>query len=199
MLLSLAGLSPTADAEDTIQTGDGLLQMTATMPDEARVGEQFTYTVKLTNTSENVTLHDVELRQRTAKGFSIESISITGEKKNRQKNNQKPSEQSNAQQSESASSEQGPSASNSNNRMKIATLKPGESRTIEVTASADEAGELRSCLEIVNYKPAICLIADVVKPELEITKVAPKQADRCNVIELEYTVKNGGTGDVGTF
>lgn len=164
-------------ADETITTGDGLLSLTANMPEEVRVGEEFTYSVKVTNTSDNVTIHDIELKQLKAKGFSVDSTSTESKKAD------------------------GKSDSNAKNHsnMMIAMLKPGESKTINVKASADEEGELRSCLAIVNYIPAICLTSQVIKPQLELTKTAPKQADRCNVIELEYMVKNAGSGDVGPF
>ncbi len=83
--------------------------------------------------------------------------------------------------------------------MAIAMLRPGESRTFQVKAAADNEGELRNCLEIANYKPAICTTSRVMKPELELTKAASKKAHRCDVIELNYVIKNGGSGDVGKF
>ena len=78
-------------------------------------------------------------------------------------------------------------------------LEPGQSQTIQIKAAADKEGQLKSCLQVISYKPSLCLMATVVKPELQLTKKAPKQADRCNQIELTYTVKNDGSGDVGTF
>jgi len=172
-LAAASCVATNTQAEDTITMGDGLLSLTANMPKEVCVGEEFTYTVKVANASENVTLHNIELRQLKAKGFSVDSTSMG------------------TKDSESKKVGKG--------NMKIAVLKPGESKTINVKASADEEGELRSCLAVVNHMPAICLTSQVIKPELELTKVAPKRADRCNVIELEYTVKNGGSGNVGSF
>ncbi|TWU24822.1 Large cysteine-rich periplasmic protein omcB precursor [Novipirellula galeiformis] len=182
-LAAASCIAITAQAEETLSTGDGLLTLTANMPEEVRVGEEFTYTVKITNASDNVTIHDIELKQLKAKGFSVETTS-TGSK--------------DAESRQSVESKQDKKGKR-NSEMKIAMLKPGESKTVNVTASADEVGELRSCLAIVNYMPAICLTSQVVKPQLELTKVAPKQADRCDVIELEYSVKNAGSGDVGPF
>lgn len=169
-------LSP-ASAQDSIQTGDGLIMLQADMPDQTSIGETFTYEVKVTNASDNVVLHDVKLRQRKAKGLSIESVSLKGSQENQ--NQETTSEKS------------------SGKVMMIPTLNPGDSRTFEVKATADEEGELRSCLEIASYTPAICLTTQVVKPQLELTKSAPKISNRCNVIELGYTLKNGGSGDVG--
>ncbi|WP_442511373.1 DUF11 domain-containing protein [Novipirellula sp. SH528] len=175
-----------AQADETITTGDGLLMLRASMPEETRVGESFTYTVEVTNASDNIVLHDIELKQRKAKGLSIESVSVKGE--NAKKQNKKDAKKTTTEKT-----------STSGDSMKIATLTPGQSRTLEVTASADEEGELRSCLEIASYTPALCLSSKVVKPQLELTKTAPEKANRCDVIELEYAVKNGGSGDVGPF
>lgn len=173
-------------ADETIRTGDGLLSLTASMPEETRAGEEFTYQVVVANNSDNVTLHDIELKQLKAAGFSVSSTEIKS-----------PSKSKDSDSDKQATSEK--DRKSSNGTMKISVLKPGESRTIQVKASADEEGELRSCLAIVNYMPALCLTSKVVKPQLELTKVAPEKADRCNVIELEYTVTNGGSGDVGPF
>ena len=182
-------LAGNGHAEETIRTGDGLLSLTADMPEEVRAGEEFTYSVKVSNTSDNVTLHNIKLKQLNAKGFTVDSTSIAS----------KQSESNSDSKSKDDSKSKNDGKNNSKGRMSIAALKPGESKTINVKASADEEGELRSCLAIVNYTPAICLTSRVIKPELELTKTAPKQADRCELIKLEYTVKNGGSGDVGAF
>ncbi len=168
-----------ASAQNMIQTGDGLITLQADMPGETRIGETFTYQVKVTNVSDNVVLHDIKLHQRDAKGLSIESVSMKG------------------QQSDDETSLESGSEKSSDDEMMISTLKPGNSRTFEVQATADEEGELRSCLEIASYTPAICLTTQVSKPLLDLTKNAPEKANRCNVIELVYTLKNGGSGDVG--
>lgn len=207
-IAALACLATSALAQQTVETGDGLLQLSASMPEEARVGEQFTYTIDVTNTSDTVTLHDIRLKHRKAKGFTVESVQVQSKDSSSSNESNKSSQDSetsdeeknsNAGSSSDESSESSDGSKQSHEQIKISTLKPGESRSVEVKASADEEGELRSCLQIVNYMPAICLTSDVVKPELQITKVAPKKANRCNMIELEYTVTNDGSGDLGTF
>ncbi|MFG0261848.1 MAG: DUF11 domain-containing protein [Novipirellula sp. JB048] len=177
-LSASALFSSPVSAQDSIQTGDGLIMLQAEMPDEIRVGESFTYEVKVTNASDNVMLHDVELRQRQTKGLTIESVSMQ-DKRSEDQDKGSTSEKS------------------SDQEMMISMLKPGDSRTFSVKATADEEGELRSCLEIASYTPAICMTSKVVKPQLELTKAAPEKANRCDLIELEYTLKNGGSGDVG--
>ncbi len=187
----------TAQAENSMQTGDGLLMLKADMPKEVRVGEQFSYNVEVINSADNIILHDIKLRQRKAKGFTVESVSMRG-KQDSSQGNEENNQSGSTGNSATDKSGEGQS-SNSKSKMSISTLKPGESRTFVVKASADEEGELRSCLEIASYTPAMCLTSQVVKPQLELTKNAPKESNRCNVIELSYKVKNSGSGDVGKF
>ncbi len=207
-VLAVTFVTP-VNAQDSMRTGDGLLILKASMPQTARVGEQFTYSVEVTNTSENVVLHDVTLEQHKAKGFTVESVSLQGKQENNDDDSDKASsghsddqttqEQQASQQSLKGKSPSNGNSSSGNKSMKIAKLDPGESRTFMVKASADEEGELRSCLQISSYKPALCLTSEIVKPELELTKIAPQQVSRCTMIELNYKVKNGGSGDVGKF
>lgn len=196
-------MTSTAKAEQTVRTGDGMLSVTTTMPEEVRVGQEFTYDVTVMNASDNVTLHDIELKQLAAEGFKVESTSMKTKSakksktqdKDKSKKDNKKNAAKNANDKKNAANE-GDDVADSDS-MKIKMLMPGESRTIEVKATADEGGELKSCLAIVNYIPAICVTSKVVKPELALTKTAPKQASRCDVIELTYTLSNGGTADVG--
>ncbi len=209
----------------TMRTGDGLLKIAADMPSEATKGDQFNYAVQVSNVSDNVVLHQIELKQTTSEGFTIESVSKNqqdgsksgqaqsgqqnksgkdnkqsgknqSEQQSKQKQNQDKN-QGNQQGSKSDSQQSGSQSGISKGHMSIEKLEPGQSETLYVTATAEKEGQLRSCLEIVGYRPAICMTAKVVKPELELTKNAPKKANRCDVIELEYALKNGGTGDVG--
>lgn len=193
----LLSTSSGANAQDSIQTGDGLITLRASMPEQARVGEQFSYDVEVINASDNVMLHDIKLQQRKTKGFTIESISLKGDQGQDEDVNQ--SSESNSDSKSAENNKEDKKSSGSKDSMTIATLKPGDSRTFLVKASADKKGQLRSCLEIVSYTPAICLTSEIVKPELELTKTAPRTANRCNVIELAYQVKNAGTGDIGNF
>ncbi|MCM2369577.1 COG1361 family protein [Aporhodopirellula aestuarii] len=193
-----------ASAQDSMQTGDGLLRLQAAMPDSARVGESFTYEVEVSNTSDNIVLHDIKLKQRKAKGFKIESVSIQGQSSNQDQKKESGNKDKQSPKQNAAKQEQPQDGKQSNrekggstDQMTIATLEPGDSRTFVVKATADQEGELRSCLEISNYTPALCLSSRIVKPELQLTKTAPKKADRCGVIEITYAISNDGSGDVG--
>lgn len=56
-----SGQSPTP-ASQSIRTGDGMLSLQAKLPDQVRIGERFTYDVIVQNATDNVTLHEIELR-----------------------------------------------------------------------------------------------------------------------------------------
>lgn len=204
--VATAGGLGSANADDAMQTGDGLLMIKAAMPDQARVGESFSYNVEVMNASDNIILHDVKLKQSKAKGFTVESVSMQGKSEDcencgeddQQQSQQKSNDNQSTNEKQSKSN-QSKSSESSKDSMTIKQLGPGESRTFVVKASADEEGELRSCLQIASYTPAMCLTSQIVKPQLELTKTAPKEVNRCNVIELTYKVKNGGSGDVGKF
>jgi uncharacterized repeat protein (TIGR01451 family) len=75
----------------------------------------------------------------------------------------------------------------------VGTLAPGETKTKEFTATADEVGNVANCLTVA-YNPTLCLAVTVVKPELKIVKAAPEQALLCQEIVYRYTVTNSGTG-----
>ena len=162
------GSASHAVAADSIQTGDGVIVVSAQMPEEVSIGQSFDYDVTVKNASDNIIVHDLKLKQRKAEGLTVDSVQMQGGEKAAQ-----------------------------GNEMMVSTLKPGDSKTFTVSATADQEGELRSCLEVASYTQAICLTSRVVKPQLELTKNAPAEANRCKVIELEYMLTNGGSGDLG--
>lgn len=78
-------------------------------------------------------------------------------------------------------------------KMMIGTLGPGESKTIKVTGSASQAGELMSCAD-VTYDTSICVATVVVQPALQLTATGPAEVILCDKIPVCYTVSNKGTG-----
>ena len=75
----------------------------------------------------------------------------------------------------------------------IGTLKPKESRTIQVSAVAQRQGQLGTCV-LASYQPSLCAAVNVVNPQLQVTKRAPERVDICEEIVWEYSVTNSGTG-----
>lgn len=55
------------------------------------------------------------------------------------------------------------------------------------------------CLAVPSWTPSLCLQTRFVQPDLEVVKTAPDTAGMCEDIEVEYFVKNSGTGDLDTF
>ncbi|HEV7282236.1 MAG TPA: hypothetical protein VGN57_18680 [Pirellulaceae bacterium] len=81
----------------------------------------------------------------------------------------------------------------------IDKLGPGQSKTLVIKASADQEGPAMTCLTVRSMQPAICLMTEITKPEIQITKKAPEQAPLCEPFEIQYTVSNPGTGDIEAF
>lgn len=75
----------------------------------------------------------------------------------------------------------------------LGQMAAGEKRTIRVTGSARDMGTL-SCCASVSYDSNLCSNIQVVKPALQVTRVAPKEVLKCDPITLKYTVRNPGSG-----
>ena len=84
-------------------------------------------------------------------------------------------------------------AMGANGAMMIGTLGPGESKTIKITGSATQAGQLMSCAD-VTYDTSICVATVVVQPALQLTATGPAEVILCDKIPVCYTVSNKGTG-----
>lgn len=74
----------------------------------------------------------------------------------------------------------------------IEHLPPGQTKTITVNVVAEKEGDAQACIR-VKYEPTLCLVTQVVKPEIDLTKKAPREADLCNPFTFTYTIKNTGT------
>lgn len=195
-----------------------VLSLDVQAPQQVRVGESYDYQIRVSNLSDDLVLHNVVIEQEQAKGFEIESSELLpasgqgqrpGQRqqdRNRPQRDQQDREQSNeqgdrehdehqAKQESGKGGQQG--QGQANNRWTIPALRPGQSRTIQVTASSDEEGANRTCLAVKSFTPALCMQTEFVRPELEVVKVAPEQAHICEVIEVEYFVKNEGSGSTG--
>ncbi len=152
-----------------LPTGDqasGVLRMDVQSPSEVPVGRSYEYQVTVSNVSENQTLEDVTVTQTSADGFSIEQAEPEAE-----------------------------SGENGQTSFKVGTLHPGESKTISITGLQDNEDGKIGCLT-ADYKPAICLAGMVkfVKPQIQVVKEAPEQANICQPVDIRYTVKNTGSG-----
>ena len=185
-LLAAGGLTPAA--AQTGNAANGLLNVSANAPTEARVGEQINFDIKLTNVSSEYELRDIELKADSPGHLVIESATVDGRdasgKKGKGKKN-KGNQKNNSGQS--------------GNTMTIDSIAPGETKTVSVTASAEKEGRIEACLLVSSYTPAVCLRMNAVKPELDIVKSAPKTARLCEEIVFAYTITNRGSADLEGF
>ncbi len=59
-----------------VPASEGLIELQASMPSEVKAGENFTYKVIVSNVSDDVVLHDIELKTLAAEGLSIDSARL---------------------------------------------------------------------------------------------------------------------------
>jgi uncharacterized repeat protein (TIGR01451 family) len=76
----------------------------------------------------------------------------------------------------------------------IDEIKAGGTQTIEVTASSEKEGAQHACFS-VTYTPTVCTVTQFVKPDIEIVKQAPQQANLCDPIVVTYQLTNHGSGE----
>lgn len=153
-----------------LPTGDratSSLLVEATTPDRVAVGKAFEYQIKLTNLTKNLILERIVVRQDLGEHLAIDR-------------------------SEPASSEADKEGAKS---WTIDRLAPGESKSIQVHALGEDVGSAASCIR-VSYQPSLCVTTEFIKPEIQVTKETPAQANICEVIPARYVVKNTGSGAV---
>jgi uncharacterized repeat protein (TIGR01451 family) len=200
--------------EMQLPPGSPVISISAMMPQELRVGEQFEYQIQVRNLSDNVAIHDLVLEQQKSDALQIESARMEAAQGQKQASKQQPNNeqsQKQAQQQGQASEQQAASSQQSQqsqtaaqqgqkqNQWTISMLGPGETQTIHVTAIAEKEGQANACLIVTDFKPSLCLRTEFVKPDLELVKNAPAEANLCEDIEVDYYVKNIGTGNAGQF
>lgn len=190
--------------EMQLPPGSPVISISTMMPQELRVGEQFEYQVDVKNVSDNVAVRGLVIEQQKSKTLQIESTRMEGGQSDQQNASEQAQKQKQAQQPKAASQGKQPDAqkaqaSQQKNRWTIDMLGPGQSRTIHVTAIAEKQGQANVCLMVTDFRPSLCLQTEVVKPNLELVKTAPAQANLCDDIEVSYYVKNIGTGNAERF
>ncbi len=185
----------------TLPGSDKMLRVEIDSPNEVRVGDDYKYEVRVTNLTDDFVLHDVILEQEVSDDFTIESAKLNRDEQGKtDKQNRDGKNGNSGDKSGDSADGAGQAASSENQNRKrwtIKKLEPGQTRTIEVTASSDKEGASGACLAIKSFTPAVCLSTKFVEPDLELIKRAPEQAGVCEEIEFEYFVKNKGTGPTG--
>jgi len=151
-----------------LPTGDrttSSLLVEAVSPSRIAVGRAYEYQIKLTNLTKNLVLEDIVVRQDVGDKLAIER------------------------------SDPAPAKGDTKGEKtwNLARLAPGESRSIKVQALGEEAGSASSCIR-VTYQPSLCITTEFIKPEVQVTKEVPAQANICDLIPARYVVRNSGAG-----
>jgi len=178
-------------------TGDratSIVQLEAVGPEEVRVGQPYNYTLRVTNLTDTP-LHEVRVNHvrgvlehedpatpatRPTAGFAA---SGDGEA-------QVASAKARAAGSEAEAGKAG-----TREVWNVGTLKARESRTQQMTGTADQEGTIANCLA-VSYEPTLCVAVRVVKPALQVVKEGPSQILICQDLTYNYRVTNTGSGVV---
>jgi uncharacterized repeat protein (TIGR01451 family) len=208
--------------EITLPPDRELLRMRVVAPAEVRVNESFEGEIVVHNLSERFVFHNVkigtladskvtiesskigETRSANSQGKQESSDSQQGQKQNQKQDQKAAQQKEQQQQQQEEQKQQQQNQQQQQNEMfgqiwTIDRLDPGQMRTIHFTASSDEQGDMKTCLALVSMTPSLCLHTQFVKPQLEIVKQGPDQANSCEPIVYQYSVKNSGTGEIDSF
>ena len=192
----------------TLPGSERMIELRVASPDQIRVGKSYDYEIQVSNLTRDVMLHDVKIAQKSEEGFEIESSRVEraqernardGEDRGNGENSRDNGDRDNGDDQEQADGRDADHDSKTSGRWTISELKPGETRTIRVSATSDEEGANKTCVSVTSFTPALCVTTEFVKPDLELVKQAPDKVDLCEPIQFEYYVKNSGTGPTGEF
>ena len=148
-------------------TSDLLLEQIG--PREVRVGQPYTYQVRVTNLT-NQPLTGVVLHERLPENFRLA--------------------ENDAVRPPDAADQSGKGQATIN----VGDLGPKQSKTVELTGTPSQPGTLDTCLSARYNPPVLCSHVAVVSPAVRVTGEGPSQADVCQDLVYRYTVANTGTG-----
>ena len=80
--------------------------------------------------------------------------------------------------------------------LELGTLAPGQSVTRRVPATIENAptnGTVANCLSL-TYQPTMCVMVNVVNPQIKLVKSGPSEVSVCDPITYTYAVTNTGNG-----
>ena len=149
-------------AYPTGRTSTSNLLLEKSYPKTIRLGQQYDYTIKVTNISD-LELNGIKVSERIPEGFQLSSA------------NPQISEKSGGQ-----------------SIWDLGDLKPKESRSIIVTGEADLKQDLPCCTNAQYSTAALCLNTAVTKPGLELSLSVPSKILVCDQANIEFEVKNTG-------
>ena len=146
--------------------GKDVLTVTKMAPAQVRLGQDFTYKVMVKNVSASPIQGVTVIEEHS--GLQVEKASVEGMKGADGKNK-----------------ENQPQQDGEMIRLNIGNLAAGESRTLNVTASAAQKGNANSCLR-VEYNPTLCTSFAVVEPDFKL--VATLLMDRNLMLQQDKKV-----------
>ncbi len=150
---------------------------------EARVGQPYTYQLRVTNLR-STPLKGVVLEQRIPETFQMASPDAAATPA------AAPADSSAAAPAKSDTK----SDTKSMARIDVGDLAPNEAKTVQMTGTPTQQGTLDTCLSARFNPPMLCSMVNVVAPALRITAEGPSQADVCADLVYHYRVTNTGTG-----
>ena len=77
----------------------------------------------------------------------------------------------------------------------MASLAAEETTQIAITGKVTEPGNIPYCTK-VTYNPLLCVISEVVQPELTMNVTAPLERSLCRALPVTILVANDGTGTI---
>jgi uncharacterized repeat protein (TIGR01451 family) len=173
---------PTGDQKSSV------VQLEAIAPEQVRVGQSYTYTLKVTNLTD-APLHGVVVRDLAAAPPTTRPAGQHAAN-NADLNSDDQAQLAGHQMSATAASD---TANGPAGGWSIGTLGPKQTVTQQFTATAEEVGAIRNCLS-VSYQPTLCMAVNVVRPEIQVGKEGPSDVMICQDIPYVYTITNTGTG-----
>jgi len=173
---------PTGDQKSSV------VQLEAVAPEQVRAGQSYTYTLKVTNLTD-APLHGVTVRDLAANSPTTRPAgqhAMNNADLNTDDQAQLAGHQMNA--TTASNTTNGPAGGWS-----IGTLGPKQTVTQQFTATAQDVGSINNCLS-VSYQPTLCMVVNVVRPEIQVAKEGPSDVMICQDIPYVYTITNSGTG-----
>ncbi len=213
--------APSAEARMPTSEGDLLIDVTRKNDSgTVRVGEPFTYTIQVTNTSDepltNVRVKEATVdsqvamvnsepqpwqsrrtSQTTTTSADDDSPFIYPGWSNRESISTRTSttERTRGNRGEANTSRADFGDDGRETSWNIGDLAPGESKSVRVTAVANDQGLINSCLT-ADYDRAVCTTVRAVAPDLTASRTIKADGPiyACDDIQVTYTVENTGTG-----
>ncbi|MCP5461698.1 MAG: DUF11 domain-containing protein [bacterium] len=92
-----------------------------------------------------------------------------------------------------SSSNPSATSAGSNLSWDLGTLMPNETKEVSVSGTASGTGTITNCIK-ATYTPMVCVVTQVVQPNLGLSSTAPAEILKCDKLPLTLVVKNTGSG-----